>query len=305
MKLPSIARPRQLLAGSIVIVTGMMLSSCGVGVEDNPVPKQTFDVSADRELANDLPKTIKREGSVKIAVAVGSAPDVFQDEFGNLVGWEVDVAKAATAKLDIKPEFTEISFDSIIPGLQAQRYDIAFGQIGITDERMEKVDQVATGLGNQAFAAPSDTDTAVPGITALCGMKIGITRGSRQQEFAEEQTKKCSAAGKKPIAIQVYDDGTKANLAMLSGRADVSWSGSTSMNYFVKVSKGKAKIVGHHLDPYPLGGALSKDSEFSQSYADAVNALIEDGTYEEIMNKWGIPDSIIEEAVVNPEVKDQ
>ena len=77
------------------------------------------------------------------------------------------------------------------------------------------------------------------------------------------------------------------------------------MNYFVKVSKGKARIVGHHLDPYPLGGALSKDSEFSQSYADAVNALIEDGTYEKIMNKWGIPDSIIEEAVVNPEVKDQ
>lgn len=305
MKLPSIARQRQLLVGSIVIIAGMMLSSCGVGVEDNPVPKQTFDVDADKELANDLPKSIKREGSVKIAVAVGSAPDVFQDEFGNLTGWEVDVAKAATSKLDVKPEFTEISFDSIIPGLQAQRYDIAFGQIGITSERMSKIDQVATGLGNQAFAAPSDTDTTVPDITALCGMKIGITRGSRQQEFAEAQTKKCTDSGKEPIAIQVYDDGTKANLAMLSGRADVSWSGSTSMNYFVKVSKGKAEIVGHHLDPYPLGGALSKDSEFSQSYADAVNALIEDGTYEKIMNKWGIPDSIIEEAVVNPEVKDQ
>lgn len=305
MKLPSITRQRQLSVGSIFVIAGILLSSCGIGVEDNPVPKQTFDVSADKELAQGVPTTIKDEGSVNIAVAVGSAPDVFQDEFGNLVGWEVDVAKAATAKLDLAPEFSEISFDSIIPGLQAQRYDIAFGQIGITDERMEKIDQVATGLGNQAFAAPSGSDTVVPDISSLCGMKVGTTRGSRQQEFAEEQTKKCTATGKEPIAIQVYDDGTKANLAMLSGRADVSWSGSTSMNYFVQVSKGKADIVGHHLEPYPLGGALSKNSEFSQSYADAVNSLIDDGTYQKIMNKWGIPDSIIDEAVVNPELKDQ
>lgn len=305
MKLPSITLKRQLSVGSIIVLSGILLSSCGIGVEDNPVPKQTFDVSADKELVRDLPDSIEDKGTLNIAVAVGSAPDVFQDEFGNLVGWEVDVAKAATDKLDLNPEFSEISFDSIIPGLQAQRYDIAFGQIGITNERMKKIDQVATGLGNQAFAAPSDSDTVVPDISALCGMAIGITRGSRQQEFAEAQTKKCTTEGKEPIAIQVYDDGTKANLAMLSGRADVSWSGSTSMNYFVKVSKGKADIVGHHLQPYPLGGALSKDSEFSQSYADAVNALIEDGTYEKIMNKWGIPDSIIDEAVVNPKVKDQ
>lgn len=302
MKLP---QKTPLLSATAVIAACALLTSCGIGVEDSPVPKQTFDVAADADLAEAVPDAVKNDGTARIAVAVGSAPDVFQDEFGNLVGWEVDVAKAATAKLDLAAEFTEISFDSIIPGLQAERYDIAFGQIGITDERMEKIDQVATGLGNQAFAAPTETDTAVHDISDLCGMSIGITRGSRQQEFAEEQTEKCTAAGEERIDIQVYDDGTKANLAMLSGRADVSWSGSTSTNYFVKVSKGKAKIVGHYLEPYPVGGALPKGSEFSQSYADAVNALIADGTYAEIMNKWGIPDSIIDESVVNPEVKDQ
>lgn len=296
---------RSCLVTSLVLASSIALASCGAGEEVSPVPKQTFDVAEDSALAESLPNSIKDSGTVSVAVAVGSAPDVFQDEFGNLTGWEVDLAKAGAARLGLRPKFSEISFDSVIPGLQAERYDIAFGQIGITNERMEKIDQVSTGLGNQAFAAPSDTDTKVATIEDLCGMKVGTTRGSRQQQFAEEQTKKCSAEGAQPIGLQVYDDGTKANLAMLSGRADVSWSGSTSMNYFVKVSKGKAKIVGHYLEPYPLGGALKKDSDFSSSYAAAVNSLIDDGTYQQIMKKWGIPDSIIDKAEVNPNVKDQ
>lgn len=290
---------------SLIVASSVSLVSCGAGEEVSPVPKQTFDVAEESGLSSSLPSSIKESGTVSIAVAVGSAPDVFQDEFGNLTGWEVDLAKAAAARLGLEPDFSEISFDSVIPGLQAERYDIAFGQIGITNERMEKIDQVSTGLGNQAFAAPSDTSTKVDAIDDLCGMKVGTTRGSRQQQFAEEQTRKCTAEGNEPIGLQVYDDGTKANLAMLSGRADVSWSGSTSMNYFVKVSKGKAKIVGHYLEPYPLGGALRKDSDFSRSYAAAVNTLIDDGTYQQIMKKWGIPDSIIDHAEVNPNVKDQ
>lgn len=293
------------LACALILASSVLLTSCGIGAEDSPVPKRSFHVAADKSLAEAVPESIKGDGSLNIAVSVGTAPDAFNDEFGNLVGWEVDVARAAAAKLNLRPKFTNVTFDSIIPGLQGNRYDIAFGQMGITDDRMEKVDQVSTGLSNQAFVAPTETDSTVRDLADLCGMSIGISRGTRQQDFAEKQTAKCADSGDEPIGIQVYDGTTEANLAMLSGRADVSWSGSTGMNYFVKTSKGKAKIVGHYLEPYPLGGALPKGSEFSQSYADAVNALIDDGTYQEIMNKWSIPDSIIDKSEVNPEVEEQ
>jgi polar amino acid transport system substrate-binding protein len=104
--------------------------------------------------------------------------------------------KAAAAKLDLTPEFSNVSFDTIIPGLQAHRYDIAFGQIGITNTRMKLIDQVSTGLSNQAFVAMADSKLQINTLDDLCGVSIGISRGTRQQDFAEKQTAKCTASGK-------------------------------------------------------------------------------------------------------------
>ncbi|MCQ9386831.1 ABC transporter substrate-binding protein [Brevibacterium moorei] len=296
-------------------VTALLVSACGGGGEGTdtaetgdalaPVPTETFDVQKDEKLAAQLPDSIKKAGAINIAGAAGSAPDVFVDEKGELVGWEIDLVKAAADKFGVKPKFNEISFDSVIPGLQADRYDIAFGQIGITNERMKKIDQVGTALGNQGIAATSDSDIKVESLNDLCGKKVATTRGSRQQEFGDTQSKKCVDDGNPAVEMQVYDDGTKANMAMLSGRADVSWSGSTGMNYFVANSQGKAKIVGHYLEPYPMGGALPKGSDFSKPFAASINSLIADGTYAKIMDKWGLADNEINKVEVNPTVKDQ
>jgi polar amino acid transport system substrate-binding protein len=294
--------------------TVLLASACGGGAGSDsasgdesmaPVPTETFSVEKDNKIAAQLPASIKKAGTIKVASAVGSAPDDFVDENGKLVGWEIDVMKAVADKFGVEPKFSEISFDSVIPGLQADRYDIAFGQIGVTNDRLGKIDQVSTGQGNQGIAATSDSDLKINTLDDMCGLKVATTRGSRQQEFGETQSKKCVDAGNKAVDMQIFDDGTKANMAMLSGRADVAWTGSTGMNYFVATSQGKAKIVGHYLEPYPLGGALPKNSDFSKPFAAAVNSLIKDGTYGKIMDKWGLKENAIEKAVVNPKVKDQ
>ncbi|MHA3684774.1 ABC transporter substrate-binding protein [Leucobacter sp. HY1910] len=291
-------------------VASLLLASCseGAGAAEQdlaPVPDQVFVVEVDDALTEQLPAELRDSGAVSIAVSVGSAPDDFHDENGKLVGWEVDLARAAFDKLGLTPEFHEISFDSIIPGLKGERYDIAFGQIGITGERMEVMDQVGTALTNQGIAAPAESDIKIESLDDLCGLSVGVNRGSRQQDFALEQSDKCVADGGKTVDLQVYEDGNKTNMAMLSGRTDVSWNGATSINYFVAVSNGKAKLVGEYLEPYPMGAALPKASPLSQPFADAVNQLLDDGTYDAIMAKWGLEGNAIPEATVNPELESE
>jgi polar amino acid transport system substrate-binding protein len=293
------------LPGALAIIACLSVASCATSSEGAAPAQSSANATADQKLVQALPQSFKDSGKVNVAVSIGGVPEAFLDDKGELVGWEIDIMKAAAAKLGLTPEFSNVSFDTIIPGLQADRYDIAFGQIGITNARMKLIDQVSTGLSNQAFVALADSKLEINTLDDLCGVSIGIGRGTRQQDFAEAQTAKCTASGKEPIDIHLFDGSTKSNLAMTSGRVDVSWSGSTGQHYYVKMSDGKAKVVGHYLEPYPLGGALPKGSEFAPSFSDAVDSLIADGTYKEIMTKWGLDENLIENSDVNPTVKDQ
>jgi polar amino acid transport system substrate-binding protein len=237
------------LPGALAIIACLSVASCATSSGGAAPAQESASVTGDEKLVQALPQSFKDSGKINVAVSVGGVPEAFLDDKGELVGWEVDIMKAAAAKLELTPEFSNVSFDTIIPGLQADRYDIAFGQIGITNARMKLIDQVSTGLSNQAFVAPADSKLAINTLDDLCGVSIGISRGTRQQDFAEKQTAKCTESGKEPIDIQLYDGASKANLAMTSGRVDVSWSGSTGQNYYVKMSNGKAKVVGQNSPP--------------------------------------------------------
>ena len=59
---------------------------------------------------------------------------------GELVGFDVDIAKAVAAKLGVKPEFVTTEWSGIIAGLQADKFDVIVNQVGITDARKQTLD---------------------------------------------------------------------------------------------------------------------------------------------------------------------
>ncbi len=96
-------------------------------------------------------------------MALGSPPDDFRDAKGEVAGWEIDIMRAATEALGLTLEFRPTTFDTLIPGLQAKRFDAATGQMGITEAREKVLDMVGTLIGNELFAALSDKDIKVTG----------------------------------------------------------------------------------------------------------------------------------------------
>ena len=238
--------------------------------------------------------------SFTLAVALGSPPDDFRDAQGEVAGWEIDIVRAAAQALGLTLDIRPTTFDTLIPGLQAKRFDGATGQMGISDAREKVVDMVGTLTGNELFAALADSTLKVNTLDDLCGVTVGTTRGSREMVFAAEQTPKCEAAGKKPVNALAFSDGNGAAEALMSRRVEAYWLGSTAISYFVAQSHGRTKVVGSYTDPSYLGVALPKGSDLAKPLQAAIQHLMDDGTYTKIVEKWGLADNAIKESPLNP-----
>ncbi|MGO1544448.1 MAG: ABC transporter substrate-binding protein [Gulosibacter sp.] len=248
-----------------------------------------------------VPENIADQGSITIATPATFPPEGYQDEDGSLAGYEIEIAEAVGEVLGLEVEWQITEFASMIPGLQSERFEMAAGQIGITPERAETIDFVTLILVNQAFAASADSGLTDVTIEDLCGMSVAVMQGSRQHEFGEEQSATCEENGEAAIDLNVFPTANDAWLAMQSDRVELYWNGTTNVAYLVDQADD-AEIVGHHLEPYPTGLALPKDSELGPAVEAALQQLIDDGTYTEILNGWGLVDSGITEAELNPEI---
>jgi polar amino acid transport system substrate-binding protein len=259
-----------------------------------------FAQTAQPDLQKLLPPDMAASKTFTVAVALGSPPDDFRDAKGDIVGWEIDILRAATQALGLNLELRPTTFDTLIPGLQAKRFDAAVGQMGITVVREKVVDMIGTLLANELFAALADDPIKVETLDDLCGVAVGTTRGSREMVFADEQKPKCLAAGKQPIDALAFNDGNGAAEALISKRVRVFWLGSTAVSYFVGQSNGRVKVVGHYTDTSYIGIALPKESPMAKPLQAAVQFLVDNGIYQKIVTKWGLQDGAVKEAPLNP-----
>jgi polar amino acid transport system substrate-binding protein len=252
------------------------------------------------DLVKLLPPDVAASKTFTVGVALGSPPDDFRDAKGEIVGWEIDILRGATQALGLQLDLRPTTFDTLIPGLQAKRFDAAVGQMGVTAVREKVLDMIGTLLANEEFAALAGSDIKVKGLEDICGLTVGTTRGSREYEFAQAFNPKCEAAGKKPINTLTFTDGNGAAEALMSQRVDLFWLGSTAVSYFVAQSAGKTKVVGSYTDISYIGVGMPKESEMVKALQAAIQHLIDDGTYQKIVQKWGLEAGAIKTAPINP-----
>jgi polar amino acid transport system substrate-binding protein len=297
-------------APGVALVMAMACASlcCNTQATAQPAPG-TAQQSLTQPLPTETPQPVlvkllpERMASAKtftVAVALGSPPDDFRNEQGEIAGWEVDILRAATQAMGLQLELRPTTFDTLIPGLQSKRFDAAVGQMGVTTVREQVVDMIGTLLANEQFAALADSNIKVNTLDDICGLTVGTTRGSREMVFAEAQNPKCEAAGKKPINALAFSDGNGAAESLMSKRSDLFWLGSTAVSYFVNQSQGKTKVVGSYTDTSYIGVALPKGSDMSAALQAAIQHLIEDGTYQKIVQKWGLEKGAIKQSPLNP-----
>lgn len=288
---------------ALAAVTTLALTGC----VDNTAPSDSSSggaassaapaVEKDSALAGQLPQKIKDAGKLVIGMDPTYPPNEYKDDSGQPVGWEVDIAKAIAAKLGVEATFAVAKFDNIIPSVVGGKDDFGMSSFTDTVEREKQVDFVnyysAGILWASAKGKTVDPDTA-------CGLKVAVQ--STTYEDTDEvpaKSKACTDKGKPAIQALRYDTQDEATNAVILGKADALSADSPVTLYAISKTEGKLQEAGKTFDEAPYGLPIAKDSELTPVLQKTVQALIDDGTYTKILDKWGVTDGAVETAELN------
>jgi polar amino acid transport system substrate-binding protein len=242
-----------------------------------------------KKLHDAVPEQYQKDG-INVAVFNDWPPDEFVEN-GELKGWSVDFAKEISARLGVEFKFIPTSFDAIIPGLASKRFDAGFSSFGATAERLEVLDFVAQRKEGTAYASKKGRNLVVNEEKDLCGHSISIINGSWDyQNLQKINERSCVAAKLKPIDLQQFSNEANAELAVSSGRVDFVAAGSAKLRYLAKQTGtyDVSNLVSNAV--YSCIGVRKGDA-LGPVLRDAIQSMIDDGTYKTILAKWGVDGS--------------
>ncbi|MGA8926966.1 MAG: ABC transporter substrate-binding protein [Solirubrobacterales bacterium] len=294
------------LIAVIAFAAVTVAAGCGSSNNDNgstnggTLTAASFSVQTDPAIAGQVPADVKSNGSLSVAADATYAPDEFIASDGKtVIGMDADLAKAIAQLMGLQANVQNIPFESIIPGLDAGKYDLGMSSFTDTKDREKTVDFVTYATAGTSFFVQASGGPNIATLDDLCGHKVGAERGTTQADDATAQDKKCTDAGKPAVSVSVFPDENGVNLALSSGRIDVAMADTPPAEYAVKQSDGKFKISGSSYGNAPYGIAMSKDSGLQQPVLAAVKALMADGTYKKILDYWGVSADAISNPTIN------
>jgi polar amino acid transport system substrate-binding protein len=281
----------------------LVIAGCGSGNSSSSsgsTSAGSTTAAKDAKVAAEVPAAVRKKGTLTVAADATYPPNEFIAPDGHtVIGMDADLAKALTGVMGLKSKVVNATFDGIIPGLAAGKFDAGMSSFTDTKEREKTVDFVTYYSAGTSFYTKAQGGTSVTGLADLCGKKVAVEKGTTQADDAAAQGKKCTSAGKPGVTVSVFPDQNGANLALSSGRAQIGMADSPVAEYQVKQSGGQFKVVGTPYGTAPYGIALPKGNGMAKPTLDAVKALISDGKYKAILSKWGITQGAITNPTIN------
>jgi octopine/nopaline transport system substrate-binding protein len=238
--------------------------------------------------------TAATAATLKIGTEGGYPPWSMVDAHGKVAGFDADVGHALCKKLGMKCRFVVQAFDSLIPSLQADRFDLIISGLSVTAERAKVIAfSVPYATEDSAFVLPAGS----PLLTApdqaallkgLAGKTVGVQGGTTQGAFLQKH-----APG---LTLKTYETQDQMPIDLSAGRLDATFSEVTPQSQFLK-TEGKGKfamanvVIKSSADPAILGQGIGvginlKNTALKQKVDTALCQLIQDGTLKQSSEKW-------------------
>ncbi|MFO8033537.1 MAG: ABC transporter substrate-binding protein [Desulfohalobiaceae bacterium] len=224
---------------------------------------------------------------VRIGTEGAYPPFNYTDNEGNLKGFDIDIAKALCDAADLECEFVTQSWDGMIPALLAKKYDAIIASMSITEERKQKVDFTDKYYQTPArFVKHKDMDLEI-NKEELEGLTVGVQRSTVSANFINDNFDEI-------LDIKSYDTQEEANMDMVSGRVDLLFADAVVLQTgFLDEEEGQDyEFVGPGYTDKEwfgegIGIAVRKgEDELRQTFNQAIQDIREDGTYQEINEKY-------------------
>ena len=281
--------------GMVFVLAALLAAGCSSGTGTSTGTTAPASPSGKvSSIAAQVPAAVQSKGTLAVAADATYAPNEFIGTDGHtVVGLDADLANALGQVLGLKINMVNATFDTIIPGLVSGKYNLGMSSFTDTKEREQTVNFVTYFSAGTSFYVKSSGGPDITSLAELCGHKVAVEKGTTQQADSQAQAKKCKAAGKPDVTVQIFNDQNAVNLALSSGRADVAMADSPVAAYQVKQSNGAFKLAGQPYGTAPYGIAIPKNSGMAKPVLAALEHLMANGTYMKILDKWGVQSGAI------------
>ena len=248
------------LALALVMALGL-LAGCG---------SSNSDTNSDTNTSGD--------DAAKTKLVVATSPDFppFESlEGGEVVGIEVDILNKVAEKMGMELDLQQMDFDSVIPGVQVGKFDVGMSGITVTDKRKENVD-FSSVYFMAAQAIVVTADSGITGKADLEGKKVSVQTGTTAEEY-------CMGNGYEVLAFTANND---AAAALTAGKVD-AWVVDNEVALAMAPELGLT-VLDEAMTSEPYAFAFQKGSDLVAPFNEALDALLSDGTIEQIFQQYGV-----------------
>ncbi|GAA0565884.1 transporter substrate-binding domain-containing protein [Halomonas salifodinae] len=225
---------------------------------------------------------------VRFGVDVPYEPMEYRTPEGELIGFDIDLGNALCEEMGITCEWVEQEWDGIIPGLLARNYDAIMSSMSINDERRQTVrfsDSYITIPG--AWFAPADSSLEEIDEESLAGKSIGVQRGTTYDNYATD-------AYGSIATINRYSTADDMVLDLDAERLDIVFlEFVVGQSTLLNSDDGDYRVVGEMVtEPEEYFGEgfgiafRPRDEALAERFNEALATLREDGTYDEILQRY-------------------
>lgn len=251
----------------IVLSAGLIVAACGDDSSNGSEGTGT-EGGSDFDLVEDGMFTTASSGLYR--------PFNFE-EGGELTGFDIEIGNAIAEEMGLEPNPVTTPFETIIQGLNTNRFDAIIGSMSKTAEREEQVSfsDPYYYSGGAIFVRAGNTD--IQSVEDLAGKKIGVVAQTTYDTVAQEYTDDIQTYASDVVALQ---DLT------VEGRLDAVITADV-VGFEAQNEGLEIEMVGDPLwIEQPSIAVRKDDTELLAAINEALAAIIENGRYDEISEKW-------------------
>ena len=249
-----------------------------------------------------LPQEIQAKGKIIVGINGIFPPMEFKEPGKDeLIGFDVDLARAIGKVLGVEIVFDDQKFDQLINSVNTSRVDMVISGLSDTAVRQKTLDFIDYfHSGTQCY-----TTTALAGeikeLNDLSGKTLAVSAATDYLTTMQKWSKdNLEAKGKPVITILAVDSEATARLQMIQGRAQASAISPEVLGWLEKQNPGQFAPIGPVLNPDPYGICFKKDNTaLRDAVFAALQQLFADGTYQAILADWELTPGGMAEPLIN------
>jgi polar amino acid transport system substrate-binding protein len=236
---------------------------------------------AGEEQADSL-QNIKDKGELVLGLDDSFPPMGFRDTAGEIVGFDIDLAREVADRLGVDLVLQPIDWDAKILDLNSRDIDVIWNGLTITPERQEAIDFSKPYIANRQIVIVQ-AESGIETKSDLAGARVGIQLGSS----AEDAVNSDPATLESFADLSKYQDNVQALMDLETGRIDAVVVDEILGRYYISKKPGVFAVARDHFAEEEYGIGFRKgETEFVAAVDAALDEMVADGTAAEISEKW-------------------